>query len=447
MKQHFFYTVATILSISAMTYGQTARTLSLADAVSEGLKNSHTLHAAQSSVDAAKAGAALSKTTLLPTLTAGGTYTRLSDVPGFEIALPTGQAITINDPILNSYGLKATVEQPLFTGGRLQNAARAQEQIADAARADYATNRRELVFQIQQAYWQLYKANEFKAVVDDNAKTVDAHLKDVQNMKEQGIVTNAEVLAVEVQLSNVQLLQVDAANNVRLATVALCNLIGWPLDSELRITTQLSNDIPAAIDGDAVASAQKQREEIQALEHKIQAAKAGIKAAQGGWLPQVRAFANLYYSRPNPRIFPARDEFDDTWDLGIGAAWTLWNWGGTAQSVKQAKAQTQQAEAALEALKDGIAVEVTSDQLAIRQAQEKIRVAEAGARFADENFRTVREKFKNGLAPNSDLLDAEDNLLKARWSETQARVDFAVAQARLRKSSGEDIQQTVSTLQ
>jgi outer membrane protein TolC len=105
--------------------------------------------------------------------------------------------------------------------------------------------------------------------------------------------------------------------------------------------------------------------------------------------------------------------------------------------VKQAKAQVRQAEHALEALKDGISVEVTADVLNVTEAKEKIAVAQTGARFAEESFRSTREKFKNGLAPNSDVLDAENELLKARWNQTQALVDYEVATAKLAKSTGQ----------
>lgn len=163
-------------------FSQSSLKLTLEQAVAEGLRNSHIVQASQSRVDAAFASASISSANLLPTVTGGGSYTRLSDVPGFEIALPTGDAISINNPILNSYSLRVGVEQPLFTGGRLIGSVKAQQKLTQAAKADLETDQRELIYRIHQAYWQLYKAREFRTVVDENVLTIESHLKDVNNL-------------------------------------------------------------------------------------------------------------------------------------------------------------------------------------------------------------------------------------------------------------------------
>jgi outer membrane protein TolC len=47
------------------------------------------------------------------------------------------------------------------------------------------------------------------------------------------------------------------------------------------------------------------------------------------------------------------------------------------------------------------------------------------------------EKYRNGIASNTDMLDAEVALLQAKLTHTQAVVDCILASARLRKAVGE----------
>ena len=56
---------------------------------------------------------------------------------------------------------------------------------------------------------------------------------------------------------------------------------------------------------------------------------------------------------------------------------------------------------------------------------------------AEENYRVTNDKFKNGLALNSDLLDAEVALLQAKTDYIQSIVDYELAQAKLNKSIGD----------
>ncbi|MCK7482295.1 MAG: TolC family protein [Candidatus Moduliflexus flocculans] len=48
-----------------------------------------------------------------------------------------------------------------------------------------------------------------------------------------------------------------------------------------------------------------------------------------------------------------------------------------------------------------------------------------------------KERFKQGVALSSDVLDAEVALLQAKLGRTQAAIDQVVAQARLEKALGE----------
>ena len=55
---------------------------------------------------------------------------------------------------------------------------------------------------------------------------------------------------------------------------------------------------------------------------------------------------------------------------------------------------------------------------------------------SEENLRVTRERFKQGVALNTDVLDADVALLRARMNRTQAAIDLVLAQARLEKALG-----------
>jgi outer membrane protein TolC len=105
--------------------------------------------------------------------------------------------------------------------------------------------------------------------------------------------------------------------------------------------------------------------------------------------------------------------------------------------VTQARAQLAQAEDALSQARDGILMEVSVTGLELQKCCEKIAVTRSGVDQAAENYRTTNERFKNGLATNSDLLDAENLLLQARLNHTRALVEHQIARARLDKAVGE----------
>lgn len=433
----------TLMFLPAALAAQEKMMLTVDDAVRIGLENSKSLHASSMSVEAAEARSANVGTQRLPQIKFGGSYTRLSDIPAASIGpfppvLPA--PVTLSPSLVENYNLRLSFSQPLFTGFRIQSAADAADHASKAVGADLARDRAQLVYDITAAYWNLYKSNEFKKVIDENVSQMKAHLADVRSLFAQGIVTKNEVLKVEVQLSNARLLQLDAGNNVRLATITLNNTIGTPLTNDIT----LEGGIPEGSRGygggpdSLIALSYERRPELAGIEERVRAGEDNVTAARSGWFPQVYLSGNYYYARPNSRIFPAVDLFKDTWDVSVSVSLDLWNWGSTIHQTDEAQAQLSQARDYQGELRDGIALEVTQAYLNFGQSKERIGVARQGVDEAEENYRITNEKFKAGLALNSDLLDAEVALLQAKWNSIQALVDQELADARLRKAIGEE---------
>ncbi|TAK58061.1 MAG: TolC family protein, partial [Bacteroidetes bacterium] len=298
----FLFTVA--IPLPGQVSGTRTRSLSLDESVTLGIENSKSLHSSLMKVQAANAKSSETNASRLPKLSVGGSYTRLSTVPPFEITLPflpaPNNTFSIAPSIFDNYNLKMSVQQPLFTGFKIESGAEMAEYNAYATEEDYKKDQAELVLNIKNAYWNLFKAQQFKKVLDENITQVQAHLKDVQNMLNQGVATTNDMLKVQVQLSNVQLAQLDMVNNVKLAMVNLNFLMGQPLDTEIELTSapETGKELITFESLDRlIVQAIERRSEIKGMEYRVKASEAAVTFAQSGWYPQVALVGNYYYSR------------------------------------------------------------------------------------------------------------------------------------------------------
>ena len=439
--------LGSMLVLAGISLGaaQERMALTVEDAVRVGLENSKAIHASLMRVNYADAKSAEVTANRLPSLKFLGAYTRLSDVPAAQFANPFASAfptmpayITLSPTVENNYNLRLSLQQPLFTGFRLSAASSAADNIMEATSEEYSRDRAGQVYAVKAAYWSLFKASELKKVYDENVDQITAHLKDVQSMMDQGMATTNDVLKVQVQLSDARLRQIDAENNVRIAMVGLDNAIGLPLSTQVDLTS------PAAAQPHETAALQEllvlamdRRPDLRAMQYQVKAGEDGVTAARSGWWPQVYLSGNYYYQRPNSRIFPTVDLFKNTWDVSLSINLDIWNWGTTLHQSDQAQAQVEQARDALSQMKDMITLDVTQAYLNLQQARERIDVASQGVKQAEENLRVTKQRYDEGLALNSDVLDADVALLQARTSATQTVVDYALAEARLQKSVGD----------
>ncbi len=91
-----------------------------------------------------------------------------------------------------------------------------------------------------------------------------------------------------------------------------------------------------------------------------------------------------------------------------------------------------------EQMKENASLEVTRYSLARRRAKDKVNVSALAISQAEENVRTMQDKYRSGLATSTEVLDASVALLQSRTNYTGALVEFEVARARLTRASGED---------
>ncbi len=417
-------------------YAQETRKLSLEESIEMGLENSELIHSSQMKVNYAEAKWSEVNTYRLPSLKLNASYTRLSEIDPFILNTPFGN-FNISPSIVNNYNVKLSLQQPIFTGFKLLSSSNIAEYTYEAQKQEYTKDQQQLVLNIKDAYWNLFKAVKVKSVIDENIELVKAHLNDVKNFFENGIATKNDVLKVQVQLADAQLRQIDAKNGVELAKSSLNNIIGLPLLTDIEVQSDVSiNDENTPELDQLKEEAMDNRPELKAIDFRLKAGESGVTLAESNWYPQIYLAGNYYYSRPNQRIFPAEDKFNGTWDVSVGLSWDIWNWLATSDQTKQAEAQYEQVKDGVKTLKDGIMLEVTQNYLNLLKAKERTMAASQSVHQSEENYRVTNETFKNGLSLNSDLLDAEFALMQAKTNYIQSLADYELAKAGLEKSIG-----------
>jgi outer membrane protein len=415
---------------------------SLEESLQLGLKNSKNLRISQSKLLSSEAKITETSSQLLPRLSFNAGYTRLSDVPPFEVSLPkiSPVPVKIQDVVLNNYSFKVSLQQPLFTGFRLVSLKSASEKNMEAFAADYNKEANEEAFNIINAYWNYFKAQKLKDYIDENLKQIEAHLTDTKNFLANNLVTKNDYLKLEVQYASLSLKQIEADNNLNTSRALFNKVLGLPISAQTEIVTVDPRVEFTQLNYDSLlTSATQSRFELKALDYRVQAGNENVNAAASGWYPSIFLFSDYYYNRPNQRFMPTVDRFKDTWDAGVTLSWDIWNWGYNSSQVEQAQQNLNQLNTNKELLIENIEVEVYNNFLALNAARNKIEVAKTGLAQADENYRGIQEKYNVQYATSTDLIDAETSRLQSQTDLINSLIDYETALARLLKSAGKKI--------
>ncbi|MEX1139082.1 MAG: TolC family protein [Bacteroidota bacterium] len=435
MNKFAILTIIGLVFVPA-AHAQEARGVTLAEVLEAAVGRHPSLRIAEARRDAAAGRVSELRSGYFPQLKLTGRAAYLSDVPEFSIPF-------ISEPLFpsirNNYGARLSLQQNLFTGYRLGGSVDMAEANALAQQYDYERDQSDFTLGVVMAYWGLYRAERVVEVLNQSVDQVSAHVADIRRFRQQGLATEADVLKVETQLSEINVKAIQARGNLKIAQMNLNSLMGHPLEDPVRAVDHPFADSvrAAAMDlGVIIRTARSRRPEVAAMEQRKVMQSAALTAANAGWYPFVVLSANLDHARPNQRIIPPKDQWETTWDIGLQFQWNIWDWFATSAQADQARAQLMQAEAALDQVNDAVALEAAQSYFTLQEATERIGAAELGRKQATESHRVMSERFAQGLASSTDLLDAETALLQARLTETQAVSEYAIQRERYRKSLG-----------
>jgi outer membrane protein TolC len=435
--------VATLLVLASPAHAQPAGpppsvTLTLDDAVARGLAASHRLAEALARGDASTAVVGQRRAAARPQASLQGGYMRTNHVDEFGILLPTNELRIIYPDIPDNARTRLDLQWPIYTGGRLEALQRAAEAEAAASGLDVDAARADLRLEITRAYWALVTARESVRVLAESLERTSAHVRDVRNQLDAGLVPPNDVFTAEAQESRQRMLSVQAGATRDVANADLARLVGADPGAEIVPATPLDRApvVDQRVDA-LVAQGLRTRPERLALEKRLGGFSQQQRAARAGARPTIGIGGGVDYARPNPRIFPRLGAWRESWDASVNVTWPLFDGGRTRAEVAQASALARAAQARLDEFDSVLAVEVRQRLSEITASHAAIDAADAALRAATEALRVVNDRFSAGVATSTDVLDAEVAVLQAGLDRTQALANARLAEARLNRTIGQ----------
>jgi len=323
-----------------------------------------------------------------------------------------------------------TLEQPIFTGLALINQYRIARLEKNAAGAEVELAKEKLVLLVNEAYFNVLKANRFLDVADQAVGLLEAHVQVAQDFYDVGMIPKNDLLKAEVELANIRQSHVKATNAVALAEAAFNIALRRDIDEPVSLEDILEYKPFAWPLEECFDEAFANRVELEVLDIRIEQADRAVSLNRSPFFPTVGMFGSFRYEEGGFTQDP------EVWSAGAVAKWTLWDWGKTYSNVQAARAKLNQARNEGIRLRDGIKLEVKRAFLSLREAEANISVAEKSIEQAGENYRITEEQYKASMTTSTEVLDAQTQLSRARLNYYSALSDYNIELARLRKATG-----------
>ncbi|PQA55124.1 TolC family protein [Siphonobacter curvatus] len=322
------------------------------------------------------------------------------------------------------YGVGYSLNVDLYHGGRNRRAVEIKQEEQRQNQLDFDFQKNNVKYALVAAYYDLYTFLHFKDFIEAEIATEKKQLSTIENLSRNGVVLKSDVLRTSVKLSQLKLSQADLEKKIELAKQRLNLLMGRDGEERLEIPYQepvLLDTLREFDYSDYLTIALHQSPEYKIVQSDVKLGELNLKQVKASQLPKISLFSNYNYTYPQISFYPYSNNLWGFGQTGLRTSFSLDNLYKSRHSMAHAHNLYEQEKEKSELKKDELISKVKDAYLQLKQALESVATAETSIAQSVESVRVIRNSYLNQESLLTDLLEAENVLLNARFTLIRAQ--------------------------
>ncbi len=418
-----------LLAAGPLVETAAGRELTLAESIDIALENNLGFKASQEELRALKPTVDMAEAARYPNISLSTSYVRMGG-DAEEIEFDVG--IDWIDDILNEifaeafeppdsiFQTEVTLQQPIFTFGRISSGIEQAEAAYQAGEAGFSSDRQELIHEVVTNYHDVILSREMVDFQRDVREQVQAHKEVVRANLEAGLVTELDLHEARVALSEVEQELMEARSGLELAREGFRSLLG--LERGTRITLADSGEeLLGELEERAVKLAGAEdyldlsdNPNLEQFEYQQEASQAGLSLAEAERYPVISLMGNYSWED---------EDFgfeDSSWSVAVNVSLDIFDGGQQRAEIEQAEAELRQLEYVREEMEDGLRLEAKRALSGLQNARSRQELA--GERLEEARARVdlAELRYAEGVGTSTDVLNARTDKNQARLTGLQA---------------------------
>jgi outer membrane protein len=337
------------------------------------------------------------------------------------------------DP-LSLFRSQFVLQQSLFNGGQNILGEKIARAGADAVKEARKQAEKTTIFETVRLYYGVQVSAKDLEVVAQHVAASREDLARAQALYDAGMVTEADRLAIQVQLTGLEEQRIRAASLLQIMKAELDHVLGEPLDSEFLLVSSLtasaqSEEGPTLADLEQTAL-QQQPQAIQ-KELEVEVARLQRKQAAFAFLPAIDFNAGWESDRVS---FTGGG--GTNWMVGLNLRLNVFEGLGKKARLDMASANLRRKEAERKQVEDELLLELRRAYLDREASRERVRVTEGAVEQARESHRITETRYQAGLTSVTELLRSQAAALDSEVHHLTALYEEKLAEGRLELAAG-----------
>ncbi|MFV0290841.1 MAG: TolC family protein [Mangrovibacterium sp.] len=339
-------------------------------------------------------------------------------------ATPINTQFPINISLNGAYLAGIQANQAIYAGGKIRAANRMAKIGVEIASENIRLQEINTIVKTDQAYFTHMAVDAKVKLAEKNLATLEALQKRAKDSYEVGYSNQNDLLKVQVMLSQAKLNAQKARNGLELTRMALCQIIGFSLDSPIQTDSSLivNQTITTSTENIDIS----QRPDYLILEKQNLLAEEKIKSAKADYLPQLGVMAG-YGTWGCLNINDIELNSHGLTALAMLKI-PLFNWGRGSKEIQLAKLDKSMLNDSFEKNTQLMQLEMAQAQFTLNESALSISLCEENLLQATENQRVCNDNYEIGKETISNLLIAQTQHQEAETMLLDAKINFKLAE-------------------
>lgn len=364
-----------------------------------------------------------------------GAYSKITNLTEFKSGFLQGASVTKTIPEI--YDMSSSFKMPIYEGDRINNLIKKAKQENEISRLNVEKNENDIQLKVVAVFLEIYEMQELQKIINESIKEEQERLKEVRAFKAHGTVTKNEVLRAELQLADRELNALTNAKNIKIAYHNLKTLLQLPEEEELLLDTNAifenQTNLP---DYNFYLEKTMNNEEMRIAGQKLDIKKTDLKLTKANYYPKISFFGNYNLRYPNYMFFPPSPYLYSLGQIGVEMTFSLSNLYKNKSRVQSANLKVAAQQTETEIIKDKMKDKIFANYIQYEEVLDKVPVTEKSLALATENYRIVKMKYLNQLVLITEMVDADNALLQAKFNKIAVKIDEVMKRYTLLHTAG-----------
>lgn len=330
----------------------------------------------------------------------------------------------------------AVVEQMIYNHS-FWTGLKAAKASSDFADITVNMTKEQIVYNVSTLYYNINITNKAIQNIKENLKKLNETLKIMEAQEANGFITKVDVKRVKVAITNLE----SELSNINTSLDNMHNILkvqlNLPMETQLTLDNVI-NEQEILKEIELSSNPYSNRTELLLLNKQSELYELQKDNINSGYYPSVNAYGRYSYQafRQSFDFFDGDKDWFKMAVIGVSIRIPVFDGFGKKYRAEQSEVKIQQTQFETQLLKENVNSEIKNAKAKLKTSIEQFNSQKANILLAEDVYKQTEQRYKEGLSPITDLLNAETALKESQNNYLRSLLQINLAKLDLKKAEG-----------